>query len=114
MVHRALKAAERLAKEELDCEVLDMRTLAPLDRGALLETARNTGRVLVVHEDNLTGGAGAELAALIGEHAFDYLDAPVRRVAALDVPIPYAGELEDAALPSVESIMRAARALASF
>ncbi|MFN0059069.1 MAG: alpha-ketoacid dehydrogenase subunit beta [Planctomycetota bacterium] len=114
MVQSALKAAEALAKEDIDAEILDLRSLAPLDREALLATARKTGRVLVVHEDNLTGGAGAELAALIGEHVFDWLDAPVRRLAALDVPIPYAQVLEEATLPSVESITAAARELAKY
>lgn len=114
MVHRALAAAEELAADGIDCEVLDLRSLAPLDRRALIETARKTGRVLVVHEDNLTGGAGGELAALIGEHAFEWLDAPVRRLAAWDVPIPYAGELEDASLPDAGRIRDAARGLAKY
>lgn len=114
MVHRALAAAEELAADGIDCEVLDLRSLAPLDRRALIETARKTGRILVVHEDNLTGGAGGELAALIGEHAFEWLDAPVRRLAAWDVPIPYAGELEDASLPDAGRIRDAARELAQY
>jgi len=88
--------------------------LTPLDRQSLLETARKTGKVLIVHEDNLTGGAGGELAALIAEHAFEWLDAPVRRLAAADVPIPYAGVLEDASLPSVANIAESARDLAAY
>ncbi len=114
ITERVLSAAEQLEREEIEVEVLDLRTISPLDRDALKETAQKTGKVLVVHEDNLTGGAGAELAALIGEHCFEWLDGPVRRVAALDIPIPYAGPLEDATLPSVDSIAEAARQLALY
>ncbi|MFQ5655204.1 MAG: transketolase C-terminal domain-containing protein, partial [Planctomycetota bacterium] len=114
MVHRAVEAAEILAAEGIDSEVLDLRSLSPLDRAAILTTARRTTRVIVAHEDNLTGGAGGEIAALIAEHAFEWLDAPVRRVAALDVPVPYARPLEEAALPSAEQIAAAARGIAAY
>lgn len=114
MVHRALAAAEELASEGIECDVLDLRSLSPLDRDALLATARKTGRILVTHEDNLTGGAGGELAALIGEHAFEWLDAPVRRLGAWDIPIPYAGDLEDASLPDASRIRDVALDLARY
>lgn len=114
MVHRVAEAAETLAEAGVECDVLDLRSLSPLDRDAILETTRKTGRVLVVHEDNLTGGAGGEIAAFIAEHGFEDLDAPVRRLAALDVPIPYAGPLEDAALPQVPDIVDAAQQLAAW
>lgn len=114
IVHKCLAAAETLASDGIDVEVLDLRSLTPLDRDALLATVDRTNRVMIVHEDNVTGGAGGELAAFIGEHAFDSLDAPVRRLAALDTPIPYAAALEDAALPSVADIERVARELAAY
>jgi 2-oxoisovalerate dehydrogenase E1 component beta subunit len=114
MLHAALAAAETLAAEGIEATVLDVRSLCPLDREALLAAASRTGKVIVVHEDNVTGGAGAELAALIAEHAFEDLDAPVRRLGALDVPIPYAGALEDASLPNAGTIAAAARELARW
>ena len=114
MLHPVLAAAGALAEEGIESTVLDVRSLCPLDRPALLDAAARTGKVLIVHEDNLTGGAGGELAALVAEHAFEDLDAPVRRLAALDVPIPYAGALEDASLPNASTIAEAARALAAW
>lgn len=119
MVGRALAAAEELASEQvngraIDCEVLDLRSLAPLDHEAIVATARKTGKVLVLHEDNVTGGAGGEIAARVAEHAFEFLDGPVQRIGAADIPIPYAGELEDASLPSVERIARTAAELARY
>ncbi|HIA28369.1 MAG TPA: alpha-ketoacid dehydrogenase subunit beta [Planctomycetes bacterium] len=114
MVHRVLEAAEVLSGEGVECDVLDLRSLNPLDRSAILETTRKTGKILVIHEDNLTGGAGGEIAAFIAEHGFEDLDAPVRRLAALDVPIPYSGILENAALPQVQDITEAAHQLAAW
>ncbi|MCA8962670.1 MAG: alpha-ketoacid dehydrogenase subunit beta, partial [Planctomycetes bacterium] len=108
MVHRAVSAADVVSRRSgIEVDVLDLRSLAPLDEEALLATARKTNRILILHEDNVTGGAGGELAARIAESAFDHLDAPIRRLGALDVPIPYAGALEDASLPSVEKIATA-------
>jgi 2-oxoisovalerate dehydrogenase E1 component beta subunit len=80
----------------------------------VIETARETGRVLVLHEDNLTGGIGAEIAALIGEHAFQFLDAPVRRLGAADTPVPFAPALEEAVLPNTANIVSAMRELCRF
>jgi 2-oxoisovalerate dehydrogenase E1 component beta subunit len=100
---------------EVDATVLDLRTLAPLDRDAILQAARRTGKVLVVYEDNITGGVGAEVAALIAEHAFDDLDAPVRRLASPDLPaMPFSGVVEDALLPSREKVAAAMRDLAAY
>ncbi len=113
-VHIGLQAAERLADEGIDVEVLDVRTLIPLDEAALLESVRRTNRVLIVHEANLTCGFGAEIAARIAEKAFSFLDAPVVRIAAADVPTPFAPPLEQAVLPSVEQVLRAARQLVRF
>lgn len=112
MVHHVLAAAERLGGEGVGCTVVDVRSLQPLDREGLLEAAAHTGKVLIVHEDNVTGGAGGEFAALIAEHVFEDLDAPVRRLGAMDVPIPYAGALEDVSLPNPDTIAAAAQELA--
>ena len=115
MLHHALAAAETLAAEGVDAEVVDLRTLRPLDEDAILASARKTGKVLIVHEDNLTGGLGGEIAALIGQHAFEYLDAPVTRLAGPDAPaMPYAATLEEAFMPSPASIANAMRQLAAY
>ncbi|MCO5195208.1 MAG: alpha-ketoacid dehydrogenase subunit beta [Anaerolineae bacterium] len=112
MVPRAIEAADILAKEGIDIEVVDPRTLKPYDATIATQSVRKTGKALVVHEAPKTGGFGAEVVAeLVAGDAFDYLDAPVRRLAGLDVPIPYNRELERAAVPQVEDIVREARAL---
>jgi 2-oxoisovalerate dehydrogenase E1 component beta subunit len=108
MVHESLNAAERLAREGAECEVIDLRTLVPLDKQTFLESVRRTSRALVVYEAHLTGGFGGEVAAIIAQEAFDALDAPVTRVASLDVPVPFAAPLEDAVLPNAEKIYKAA------
>ncbi len=113
MVPRALQAAEQLAAEGIEIEVVDPRTLKPLDTETLVRSVSKTGRVLIVHEAPLTGGFGGELAAVVaGSSAFDFLDAPIRRLGGRDVPIPYNRTLERAAVPQVEDIVAAARALA--
>jgi pyruvate/2-oxoglutarate/acetoin dehydrogenase E1 component len=113
MVPRALEAAEQLAAEGIEIEVVDPRTLDPLDTETLVRSVSKTGRVLIVHEAPITGGVGAELAATIADsEAFDYLDAPIRRLAGRNVPIPYNRTLEAAAVPQIEDIVSAARALA--
>jgi len=109
MVPLALEAAEQLARQGIECEVVDPRTLVPLDRKAILDSVRRTGRLVTVSEGPRTGGEGAEIAALVCEEAFASLKAPVRRVAALDTPIPFAPCLESAVLPGVEDIVRAVR-----
>jgi 2-oxoisovalerate dehydrogenase E1 component beta subunit len=108
MVHECLAVAERLSKEGAECEVIDLRSLCPLDKACFLDSVRKTSRALVVYEAHLTGGFGGEVAAIIAQEAFDALDAPVTRVASLDVPVPFAGALEDAVLPNAEKIHRAA------
>ena len=114
-VHQCLDAARIVEKEDgLSIEVLDLRTLLPLDRDAILATARKTGKVLVVHEDRLTGGIGGEVAALIGEHVFDSLDGPVRRLAAMDTHTPYSPPLEEFVLPNTNKITEAIRSLAAY
>jgi 2-oxoisovalerate dehydrogenase E1 component beta subunit len=115
MLHESLAAAEALGAEGIECTVVDLLTLQPLDAETMLEAARATGKVLVVHEDNLTGGFGAEVAALVAEHAFEHLDAPVRRLAAPDVPaMPYQRAMEEFFMPNREKIAEAGRALAAF
>jgi pyruvate dehydrogenase E1 component beta subunit len=113
MVPRALEAAAALALEGIEVEVVDPRCLKPLDTETLVRSVSKTGRALIAHEAPVTGGFGGELAAVIaGSEAFDYLDAPIRRLAGRDVPIPYNRTLERAAVPQVEDIVAAARALA--
>ena len=114
MVHTALDAAQALVDEGVEAEVIDLRSLAPLDRDAILESVATTNRVLLLHEATLTGGIGGELAAIISEHAFEYLDAPVMRVASQDAPVPYAPPLEAAFLPNVEKVVAAAKKLIAY
>lgn len=105
MVQMCLKTADKLAGEGIDVEIVDLRTLSPLDKETIIGSARKTGRVVIVHEANLTGGIGGEVSAVICDSiAFYYLDAPVKRVCGLDVPIPYNRELERNAVPTVEKI----------
>ena len=115
MVHESLKAAEEVAGEGIDVEVLDLRTLSPLDKPAILATVRRTHKVVIVHEDSLTGGLGGEIAGIIGQEAFDVLDGPITRVAAPDAPAtPFNSYLEDLYLPNAEKIARAIRELAAY
>jgi 2-oxoisovalerate dehydrogenase E1 component beta subunit len=115
MVWKALEAAEQMEKEDgLRVEVLDLRTLLPMDDAAILETVRKTNRVMIVHEDTRTGGVAGEIAARINESAFEWLDAPVLRVTATDTPIPYAPTLEDYVLPQTADIVTVARKLAAY
>ena len=115
MLHYCLEAAALLAQEGLDVEVVDLRTLKPLDVATVLESVKKTGRLLVVHEDNVTGGVGAEVAALAAGEAFEFLDAPVTRLCGPDVPtMPFAQSLEDAYMPNVERIAESMRTLAAY
>ncbi|MEE9277954.1 MAG: alpha-ketoacid dehydrogenase subunit beta [Dehalococcoidia bacterium] len=115
MLHESLAAAEQLAGEGVDCHVLDLRTVAPLDRTAILDATKRTGKVVVVHEDHLTGGVGGEVAAVIAAEGFEYLDGPVVRVAGPDVPaMGYHPALENAFMPNAERIAAATRELAAY
>jgi 2-oxoisovalerate dehydrogenase E1 component beta subunit len=114
MVYVALEAAETLDKEGISVEIIDLRTLAPLDEAAILTSVRKTSRVIVLHEATLTGGVGAEIAARIAERAFDSLDAPVVRIAAPDTPVPYSPPLEAAFLPSAPRVVEKARWLCGY
>ncbi len=115
MTHYSLQAADELQKDGISVEVVDLRTLAPLDRETIVASVRKTGKAMVVHEDNLTGGFGAEVAATIAQHAFDSLDGPVVRVGAPDVPaMPFNTPQEEFFMPSPEKIAKAMRDLAAY
>jgi pyruvate dehydrogenase E1 component beta subunit len=107
MLQKALAAAEELAKKGINAEVLDPRTLVPLDKDAILKSVSKTGKLLIVHEEVKTSGFGGEIAAIVCEEGFDYLDAPIKRVTAPDTPIPFAPILEGAFIPSEEKIIKA-------
>jgi pyruvate dehydrogenase E1 component beta subunit len=107
----ALKAAEELAKEGIEAEVVDLRTLRPMDTETIVASVKKTGRCVTVEEGWPQAGIGAEIAARLIEHAFDYLDAPVTRVSGKDVPMPYAANLEKLALPTVADVVEAAKAV---
>jgi 2-oxoisovalerate dehydrogenase E1 component beta subunit len=115
MLWKSLEAAEQLEREDgLSVEVLDLRTLLPLDDAAIMASVRKTNRVLIVHEDTRTGGVAGEITARINDQAFEWLDAPVKRVCAHDVPLPFAPTLEDFVLPQVADVVSAARWLARY
>jgi 2-oxoisovalerate dehydrogenase E1 component len=114
LVFRSLQAAKKLEGDGVRVEILDLRSLQPYDWELIAASVKKTNRVLVLHEDNLSFGYGAEIAARIGEELFDHLDAPVRRLAGKDVYVPYHPRLENAVLPQGEDIVQAARDLASY
>ena len=114
MVYTALEAAEKLEAEGIDVEVIDLRTLLPIDRETILESVKKTSKVIILHEATRTGGMAGELTAIINEGAFEYLDGPVVRVTAIDTPVPYAPPLEEFFLPQVDDVLKAARSLAAY
>ena len=115
MVHYCLEAAEALAQDGVGVEVVDLRTLTPLDKDTIIASVKRTGRALVVHEANVTGGVGAEVAALLADQAFEHLDAPIMRVCGPDIPtMPFANSLEDAYMPSTEKIAATLRKLVAY
>jgi pyruvate/2-oxoglutarate/acetoin dehydrogenase E1 component len=109
MLQRSLAAAETLAQAGIDAEVIDLRTLNPLDTDTLAQSVSRTGRAVIVTEDTLTGGVGAEIAARLQADAFDFLEAPIARVSGEDIPIPVSPDLETASVPTIESIVNATR-----
>jgi 2-oxoisovalerate dehydrogenase E1 component beta subunit len=114
MLHTSLDAAAELAKEGIEAEVIDLRTLLPLDRETILASVKKTNKLLVVHEDTRTGGIAGEIAALVTESAFEDLDGPIRRVTSLDTPVPYSPPLEEHFLPNVAKVVAAARELVGY
>ena len=111
MVHKALEVAEELAKEGISVEVIDPRTLVPLDKKILIESVKKTGRLVLVTEETRTGATTAEVAAVVQEEAFDWLDAPIKRVNAPDTPVPFSPTLEDYFIPDNKRIAEAIRAI---
>ncbi len=114
MVYTADEAAAKLEGDDVSVEIVDLRTLIPWDRGAVLESVRKCSKVLVLHEDTRTGGFGAEIAATIAEEAFEHLDAPVKRLAAPDCPVPFSPTLEKAFIPQVDDVAASLRELAAY
>jgi len=114
MVYVAQEAAEILVKEGIELEIIDLRTVAPLDKQEIANTVKKTNRVIILHEDTKTGGLAGEIAAVINEFAFDDLDAPIVRIASLDTPVPFSPPLERFFLPKVEDVVREARRLRSY
>jgi 2-oxoisovalerate dehydrogenase E1 component beta subunit len=115
MVHKSVEAAELLSDEDrLEVEVIDLRTLLPLDDEHIVASVKRTGKLLVVHEDTRTGGIAGEIAMRVNERAFEWLDGPILRVTAIDAPVPYSGSLEDYFLPQVTDVVAAARYLARY
>ncbi|HKW74090.1 MAG TPA: alpha-ketoacid dehydrogenase subunit beta [Terriglobales bacterium] len=114
MVHTAQEAADILAKEGIEVEILDLRTLSPLDRDAITQTVKKTSKVILLHEDTRTGGLAGEIAAIINEEAFDDLDGPIVRITSLDTPVPFSPPLEHYFLPKVEDVVREARKLKAY
>jgi 2-oxoisovalerate dehydrogenase E1 component beta subunit len=114
MVHTALEAAETLSREGIDLEIVDLRTLAPLDREAIVATLRKTGKVIILHEHARTGGLAGEIAAIINEDAFNQLDGPIVRIAAQDSPVPFSPPQEEYFLPQVSDVLREARRLRAY
>lgn len=114
-LHYCLEAAEQVSGEGVSVEVVDLRTLTPLDTETVLESVKKTGKLLIVHEDNITGGVGAEIAALVAEQAFEYLDGPISRLCGPDIPtMPFALNLEEAYMPDTEKVVQALRKLAAY
>jgi 2-oxoisovalerate dehydrogenase E1 component beta subunit len=114
MVHVALEAAEALAKEGIDLEVIDLRSLMPFDQETIYESVKKTSKAIVLHEDNKTGGVGAEIAARLSEDCFDHLDGPILRIAAPDTPVPFSTPLEEYFLPNARDVVAAAKKLAKY
>jgi 2-oxoisovalerate dehydrogenase E1 component beta subunit len=114
MVHVALEAAELLAKEGIELEVVDLRTLSPLDREAISQTVQKTNKAILLHEDTRTGGIAGEIAAIINEEAFDDLDGPIVRITAQDSPVPFSPPQEEYFLPKVSDVVREARRLKAY
>ncbi len=114
MVHTAQEAADVLAKDGIEIEILDLRTLSPLDRDAITQTVKKTNKVILLHEDTRTGGLAGEIAAIINEEAFEDLDGPIVRITSLDTPVPFSPPLEHYFLPKVEDVVREARKLHAY
>jgi 2-oxoisovalerate dehydrogenase E1 component beta subunit len=113
-VHMTLEAAVQLEQDGISIEVIDLRSVMPFDRELILKSVKKTGKALIIHEESLTGGVGAELASIIGEEAYEYMDGPVRRIAALDTPVPFSPPLEEYYFPNAKKIAAALRELVDY
>jgi pyruvate dehydrogenase E1 component beta subunit len=111
MVFKALAAAEQLSREGIEAEVIDLRTLVPLDEEAIINSVKKTGKLVIVHEAMERGGVAGEITAIVADKAFDYLDAPIKRVAALNVPLPHDAKLEALCIPQEKNIVEAVKSL---
>ncbi len=114
MVYVALEAAAELAREGIELEVIDLRSLLPLDKETILDSVKRNSKVFILHEDTRTGGIAGEITSIICEEVFEYLDAPVLRVTAPDTPVPYSPPLEEFFLPKVSDVLNTARRLAAY
>lgn len=114
MVHTAIEAAQTLKESGVSCEIIDLRTILPLDRESILTTVKKTNKVVVLHEQTKTGGVGAEISALISESCFDYLDGPIIRIAAPDTPVPYSAQMEEAFIPQTKDLITAVEKLMRY
>ena len=114
MVHTALEASKILKENGISCEILDLRTILPLDKKSILDTVKKTNKVIVLHEQTKTGGVGAEVSALISEHCFDCLDGPIIRVASPDTPVPYSAQMEEAFIPQAKDVITAVEKLMRY
>jgi 2-oxoisovalerate dehydrogenase E1 component beta subunit len=114
MVHVALEAATALEEKGIDIEIVDLRTLLPMDKETIFNSVKKTNKVIVLHEATRTGGVGAEVSALISEHIFDHLDGPIIRITAPDTPVPYSPPLEEFFLPKAKDVIDAALRLAAY
>jgi pyruvate/2-oxoglutarate/acetoin dehydrogenase E1 component len=114
MIYVAMEAADELAKDGVSVEIIDMRSILPFDEEAMLESVGKTNRCIVLYEAALTGGVGAEFVARLADKAFDYLDAPIKRVAALDTPVPYSPPLEDFYRPNKDKVIKAAKEILAY
>ncbi|MDE2216866.1 MAG: alpha-ketoacid dehydrogenase subunit beta, partial [Planctomycetota bacterium] len=109
-----LEAAQTLKEKGISCEIIDLRTILPLDKKSIFDTVKKTNKVVVLHEQTKTGGVGAEVSSLISEYCFDYLDGPVIRIAAPDTPVPYSAQMEEAFIPQTKDIVSAVEKLMSY
>ena len=114
MVHTALEAAQTLKENGVSCEIIDLRTILPLDKKSIFTTVKKTNKVVVLHEQTKTGGVGAEVSSLITEYCFDYLDGPIIRIAAQDTPVPYSAQMEEAFIPQVKDVLSAVEKLIRY
>ena len=113
-MHTALEAAQTLKENGVSCEIIDLRTILPLDKKSIFTTVKKTNKVVVLHEQTKTGGVGAEVSSLITEYCFDYLDGPIIRIAAQDTPVPYSAQMEEAFIPQVKDVISAVERLIRY